>query len=826
MNNWESDLEKLNKSVSFIKNMLLDADTKPELSHGEQGWVEEVKEVLYEADDLFDEVITIAKQKEQLNIGAKFSKKVLHKVSRFFSSKNHILLSYKTSQEVKNIQQKLGAIARDHGRYEFKVDTQATLNRKEETCSFLNETHEDIIGREYDVKVVVDMLLDPNVEENVGFVVVVGIGGLGKTTLARLVYNHDLVGGRFEKKLWTCVSDQDGKGLDVKAILANIIESSTNEKPSNVSTMQSIQEKLQEELKNKVYLLILDDVWTEDPNEWSKLSRYLTIGGRGSRVVITTRSEKTAEMVLGKASHSKVYMLKGLSDENSWRLFVLTAFERESNEAIDTKLTTIGAKIVEKCSNVPLAIKVLGSLLYGQTHRWESFERNRLPQIETTKNPIMSILKLSYSNLEPSMKNCFRYCALFPKDFVMNKRELIHLWMAQGFIGDSEDCFLVLLKRCFFQDVERNVLGDVESFTMHDLMHDLALEVAGDEIIVANGPPNNLSKKVRHLFFDGKECTKSSFHEINIRTCYMVGLVYSDVVKTLVANWRFLRTLRLCVRDAENLPESIGDLLHLRYLDLTDNRRLKSLPISISKLYNLQSLILKGCCSLQEWPKEFCKLINLRLLDIRDCWQLTCMPLGIDQLTNLHDLTVFKVGNANSIGKPSGGQLKDLNSLLNLRGELDIGFRDNPSSDSENIWEGGYLEHIKNLKVVRIDFPYIPGETIYEALIEKLQPNQNLMRLSLSGYNGTEIPRWGRAHDDWAIILPNLVQIELSSCDRLDGIPLLSNLKHLKSLSLLQLNNLEYMEISYGSKDLPFFPSLEFLSLCIGKAERMVGRGC
>ncbi|XP_074313037.1 putative disease resistance protein RGA1 isoform X3 [Silene latifolia] len=817
MKDWESDLENLNKSVSFIKNMLLDADMKPELSHGEQAWVEELKEVLYDADDLFDEVITIAKQKELNASGTKYSKKVLDKVSRFFSSKNRILVSYNTSQEVKSIQQKLDAIARDHSRYEFKVDPQATLKRKEDTCSFLDETHENIIGREVDVNVVVDMLLDPNVEENVGFVVVVGVGGLGKTTLARLVYNHDRVRSMFEKKLWACVSDQDGKGLDVKAILGDIIESSTNEKPSDVSTMQSMQTKLEKELKHKTYLLILDDVWTEDPNEWNKLKRYLTIGGRGSRVVITTRSEKTGEVVLGKATHSKKYMLKGLSDENSWRLFVLTAFERESDEASNHELTKIGKKFVKKCSNVPLAIKVLGCLLYGQTHRWESFEETRLPQIETSKNPIMSILKLSYNYLEPSVKFCFRYCALFPKDFVMGKRELISLWMAQGYIGDSEDCFLILLKRCFFQDVQKDKLGDVVSCKMHDLLHDLAQEVTGEEIIVANSLTNNITKRTRHLFLAKGEWTKGYFYKTNLRSCYMDTGVRLDVMKTLVANWRCLRSLRLYVPDFEYLPESIGDLLHLRYLDLSGNGNLKTLPNSIVNLYNIQSLIMFGCYKLEGWPKYFCKLVNLRVLDIRGSYKINYMPLCIDQLINLRHLTNFHVGKVSSLGKSFRGHLKDLKFLVNLRGALDIEIGVDLESENENVWEEGYVEHLKNLKAISIKFLGKVSETNYEALIEKLRPNRNLMQLFLYGYYGTEIPRWGRGENDWSIILPNLVGIKVGCCERLHGIPLLSNLKHLKELYLYSLKNLEYIEASAisrggsGVKDLPFFPSLEYL---------------
>ncbi|XP_074313064.1 putative disease resistance protein RGA1 isoform X2 [Silene latifolia] len=411
------------------------------------------------------------------------------------------------------------------------------------------------------------------------------------------------------------------------------------------------------------------------------------------------------------------------------------------------------------------------------------------------------------------------YEKVLDKGHRMNKKKLISLWMAQEYIGDSEDNFLILLKRCFFQDVEKDELGDVVSFTMHDLMHDVALEVAGDEIDVVNSPPNNLSKKIRHFFLSGENWTRSSFKERSIRTCYMNTSFHPDVVKSLVVNWRCLRSLRLYVPDAKDLPESIGELLHLRYLDLSDNRRLAALPNSITELYNLQSLIMSHCSSLREWPKHFCKLINLRLLDISSCSWLTCMPLGIGQLTNLRDLTNFKVGGVSSTGKQFGGELKDLKFLVDLRDELEITIGGNLANEKENIWEGAYLVHKRNLKVVSINLVSKESETNNEALIAKLQPNKELMKLWLDGYDATEISRWGRAHDDWAINLPNLVNIQLKNCRKLNGIPLLSNLKNLKVLLLYNLISLEYMEPSAvsrgssGSKDLPFFPSLEFLSI-------------
>ncbi|KAH9608376.1 hypothetical protein KSS87_012603, partial [Heliosperma pusillum] len=134
---------------------------------------------------------------------------------------------------------------------------------------------------------------------------------------------------------------------------------------------------------------------------------------------------------------------------------------------------------------------------------------------------------------------------------------------------------------------------------------------------------------------------------------------------------------------------------------------------------------------------------------------------------------------------------------------------------------------IKNLKVVDINFGEQDRETNNEALIEKLQPNRNLMELRLTGYNGSEITRWGRSENDWSIILPKLVSISLERCDMLHGIPLLSNLKHLKFLCISRLNNVEYMETNannscgFRSKDLPFFPSLE--SLYISGLYRLKG---
>ncbi|KAK9667057.1 hypothetical protein RND81_14G229500 [Saponaria officinalis] len=163
------------------------------------------------------------------------------------------------------------------------------------------------------------MLLDSGSQESVSFFSIVGVGGLGKTTLAQLVFNDERVRNEFPLRLWTCVSDENAN--DVKKILTNILESVSHDKHDGF-TKDLVQSKLGGLLGGKKYLIVLDDIWNEDRNKWLELRKFLMVGGIGSRVLVTTRSERTAIVV----DDEYKYKLKGLSPENSWRLFEMTAF--------------------------------------------------------------------------------------------------------------------------------------------------------------------------------------------------------------------------------------------------------------------------------------------------------------------------------------------------------------------------------------------------------------------------------------------------------------------------------------------------------------------
>ncbi|XP_021688400.2 putative disease resistance protein RGA3 [Hevea brasiliensis] len=260
------------------------------------------------------------------------------------------------------------------------------------------------------------------------------MGGLGKTTFAQNVYNDEKVQNHFELKLWVCVSDV----FDLKVIVEKTLKSIGKE-PGHFE-LDQLQTSLRNEISGKKYLFVLDDVWNEDLQKWMDLMALLMCGARGSRILVTTSSEKVAKITGGKLQH---YSLKGLDLDKCWSLFKKIVFEGKEPES--PKVKEIEEQIVKKCVGVPLAIKTIASLLYyrDSEREWLTFLENDLSKITQNENVILNTLKLSYNHLLSHLKHCFAYCPLFPKDYVIDVKKLIHLWVAQGFIEPSNSSLCV-----------------------------------------------------------------------------------------------------------------------------------------------------------------------------------------------------------------------------------------------------------------------------------------------------------------------------------------------------------------------------------------------
>ncbi|XP_074285440.1 putative disease resistance protein RGA1 isoform X1 [Silene latifolia] len=507
------------------------------------------------------------------------------------------------------------------------------------------------------------------------------------------------------------------------------------------------------------------------------------------------------------------------------------AFQAEKR---DDELVKFGKEIVKKCTNVPLAIRVVGSLLRGQSKsKWLSFHDKGLDSLSECNDTMTRILKLSYDQLSPSLKACFAYCAIFSKDWEISKQTLLQLWMAQGYINSEslgEEYFLILLQRCFFQDIIVDDFEGIVAFKIHDLLHDIAEQVAGEEVCRFNFDFPNVGNRVRHLSFVGDLYAQHIFNNTRIRTCLFVKDVYKKsrvdklVASKSILKWACLRSLDLSHSEAKNLPESIGQLLHLRSLDLSSSSSLKVLPKSITKLVNLQTLLLHSCTNLKQLPNGVSKLVDLSTLNVAECDALNSMPAGISMLTCLHTLCQFVVGaQANSSSKQCFNALKDLQHLNKLKGRLKIQLAvlKNATFVKEEHGGGGYLRSKEHLETIVINFrrgeEYGSKES-EQALLEEMQPHQDVKALELEGYHSETLPRWpGRGNNSAVFDLPNLVTLEIRNCSELVYLPWqVGKLPHLKTLDISDLPNMEYVadsETHVSGEGSSFFPSLDNLSI-------------
>ncbi|KAG6632394.1 disease resistance protein RGA2-like [Carya illinoinensis] len=822
------ELEKLKNTVLTIQAVLLDAEEQWAVNREVKDWLEKLKDVVYDAEDLLDGFSTDSLLREMMT-----QDKMAKKVRIFFSKSNQPVYNLKMHHKIKAIRQKLDAIANDRKFHleERPVEIGVRARKRDDTHSYVPAAK--VTGREDDKKEIIERLISDF--ENVGILPITGIGGLGKTTLAQFIFNDEEIDKHFQLKMWACVSES----FEVEKVVGKILESVTKKKPE-IAGMDTLVHNLQKAIGGKKYLLVLDDVWNEDVKKWDDLKVLLEVGASGSRILITTRSEKVAQIT---QTIFEPYPLQCLDERESWCLFKQVAFQN-GQEPVNCRKVEVGKEIVEKCLGVPLVIKTIGRLLSLENEAgWFSFKNNKLPKIK--ENDILPTLKLSYDQLPSHLKQCFAYCSIFPKDYVMEKSRLINLWMAQGFIKPSNqnECledvgheyFMDLLWRSFFQEAEMDDLGNVFTIKMHDLMHDLAMSEAGSLITRLESKEKTIGdQKTRHVSVVNNidfsfVIPTSSSKASRIRTLITPGEfkylkevsstfegieclkeASSTSCEAIFSSLKFLRVLGLHGRQLDLVPSSICKLKHLRDLDLSWNRKIEKLPDSITRLQNLYTLRLSGCKSLKELPRGITKLVNLRHLYNDGCDSLTYMPRGLGELKNLQTLCLFVV---HSDSAPENRcRLSELNRLNSLRGELVISGLRHDGDDFALDYKGSNLKEKEHLQVLHL---YWREENINardEMALEDLEPHPNLKKLFISRYGGVRTPMW-------LLSLTNLVDLTLGHCRKLKYLPPLSRLPSLKGLYLDRLDEIEYVSDCSDNNELSsfsssaFFPSLESIFL-------------
>ncbi|CBI24811.3 unnamed protein product, partial [Vitis vinifera] len=573
-------------------------------------------------------------------------------------------------------------------------------------------------------------------------------------------------------------------------------------RPTSDDSLDLLQRQLKDNLGNKKFLLVLDDIWdvkSLDWESWDRLRTPLLAAAQGSKIVVTSRSETVAKVM--RAIHT--HQLGTLSPEDSWYLFTKLAFPN-GDPCAYPQLEPIGREIVKKCQGLPLAVKALGSLLYSKPERreWEDILNSKTWHSQTD-HEILPSLRLSYRHLSLPVKRCFAYCSIFPKDYEFHKEKLILLWMAEGLlhsgqsnrrmeeVGDSY--FNELLAKSFFQKCIRE---EESCFVMHDLIHDLAQHISQEFCIrLEDCKLQKISDKARHfLHFKSDEypVVHYPFYQLSTR-----------VLQNILPKFKSLRVLSLCEYYITDVPNSIHNLKQLRYLDLSATK-IKRLPESICCLCYLQTMMLRNCQSLLELPSKMGKLINLRYLDVSETDSLKEMPNDMDQLKSLQKLPNF------TVGQKSGFGFGELWKLSEIRGRLEISKMENVVGVEDalqaNMKDKKYLDEL-SLNWSR----GISHDAIQDDILNRLTPHPNLEKLSIQHYPGLTFPDW---LGDGSF--SNLVSLQLSNCGNCSTLPPLGQLPCLEHIEISEMKGVVRVGSEfYGNSSSslhPSFPSLQTLS--------------
>ncbi|CAJ2638914.1 unnamed protein product [Trifolium pratense] len=793
-------VEELESTLDSITQVLDDAEIKQYKTPDVKKWLGNVKHAMYEADQLLDEIATDAPLKK---LKAESQPSTSHNIVNFIPT-----LTNPFESRIKELIKSLHSLVEQKDTLQLKNQTCAGnavgFNSKppgmEETTCLVDAS--GIYGRDVDKEEIIKILLssENGSSNQTPIISIVGLGGMGKTTFAKLVYNDNKIVEHFELKAWVYVSES----FDVVGLTKEILK--TFDSPAEgESNLNLLQLRLQQTLTGKKYLLVLDDIWNGNEKSWMKLLLPFDHGSSGSKIIVTTRDKEITHVL----KSTNLFNLQQLNKSDCWSLFVTHAFGGKNLDEYP-HLEQIGMKIVDKCGGLPLAVKTLGQLLQRKSeHEWRKILETDMWRLSDKDNDINPTLRLSYHNLPSNRKRCFAYCSLFPKGYGIDKGELIKFWMADGLLNCSgadkseeelgNEIFTDLESISFFQ---KSLYG--VAFVMHDLVNDLAKSVSGEFCMqIVGSRVEGIPERTRYIQLSlqylncGDKLLEPIFERKGLRSLIlqdgMATLISNNVQRDLFSRLTWLRMLSFRYCGLSELVDEIGNLKLLRYLDLS-HTEIKSLPDTICMLYNLQTLLLEGCHKLTELPSNFSKLINLRHLELPfHFYRQRClkkMPKNIGKLNKLQSLTYFIVE------EQHGSNIKELEKLNHLHGSIHIKGLGNVIDPADAVMAN--LKDKKYLEELYMDFCKNGREEMNELIVERnvsvleaLHPNSNLKRLTIVNYSGNSFPNWLRGSD-----LPNLVsyimlkELYIRECPELKRIPP----QHLPSLQKLEISDCNKLE--------------------------------
>ncbi|KAG5227415.1 disease resistance RPP13 protein [Salix suchowensis] len=712
--------EKFKEPLNTIKTMLPEAETKQITNEDVKSWLQHATDAVYEAASLLDEIVPEAGQAEMKSSSQSYPDKIQNVFSSLCTSKKNNKEGKMVENLVK-IFEKVEILAKEGENRHNLLQSDGHPYIDTAVC-----------GRDSDKETIMPLLISEDAKgKSLETIVVEGIGGIGKTSFAKLVYLDMKVQECFDLKAWVHVSQEFEAVRIVVDILKNI-------GPFSGVTMDAneLQQELRKTLSGKKLLLVLDEVWKADDQhaQWNFFVTALESAAQGSKIIITAREMSLA--VTSVLPCVKPFNLKEISDDDCWALFSEHAFCGEGSQARLLSDKNFRSKVLGRCGGVPLRAIMLGNhLRCKQDTYWEEIASrwDLQPVI------IPATMKLRYYRFPSNLKQCFVYCSLFPKDHSFKREKTVLLWLANGFLGgdrgkkeEGYGYFQELVAYSFFQQKS----DDTSSYVMNDLVHSWAKFLRGEFSVSLGDGDSRISPKARHIwcptirgYEDLKNLVGDGSHIFRTILPTSNESFWGDVNDEKLKAFNSLRVLSLS--NITRLPVVLGcGLKHLRHLEIS-GESIKSLPPALCMLFTLQTLILRQCPNLAELPANIVELTELCHLDIRETG-LQQTPPQMGKLKKLETLTDFFVGQQN------GCKIDELGELKYLLGELRILNLQNVSHDLDAIEADLKGKNLMKLELRWSGRRKSDDSLAEEDVLEALRPSAKMEDISITGY-GVEL---------------------------------------------------------------------------------------
>ncbi|MCD7466777.1 hypothetical protein HAX54_003794 [Datura stramonium] len=595
----KEDIEWLQREARHIQSYLGDANEK--VVGGDlrvKSLIKDVEELAGDMEDILDEFLP--------QIESHKSKGALSCLKELACILCHTRFSNKFSMEIEKIKRRVNEINRVRTTFGI-TDTSNNNNNQREYIPmdrrrlFLHADETEVVGLDDNFNMLQAKLLDQDLRY--GVISIVGMPGVGKTTLAKKLYKQ--IYNQFDCSALVYVSQQPRVG-EIFLEIGKQVGLREEEWKDN------LEDNLQSLLKRKRYVILLDDIWNVEIWDDLKLVLPECDSRTGSKIIITSRNSNIGRYIGGNCS---LHVLEPLDSEKSFELFTnrISTFDNNCWENASSDLENIGKEIVEKCDGIPLAIVLIAGMLRARErteHAWNCVLETMGQNIQ---DQCSNILALSYNDLPTALRPCFLYFGLFPEDHEIPAFDVINMWIAEKFIVTStnnrrevediaEDFLNDLVSRNLIQVSRRTFQGRIASCRIHDLLHSLCVTLArGSNFFLTKdntqGDVGSVTRLRRLAFYSGgvDEFFSSYPKPKKLRALlYFSEDSYPSSLKTHL-NIKLLRVLSMHIPESNSrrpfsIPEGIANLSCLSYLKLWGPNFVGHMPRSIVKFKRLLTL--------------------------------------------------------------------------------------------------------------------------------------------------------------------------------------------------------------------------------------------